>query len=459
MSIKSIIFDLDGVLVEMKERHFEALNRALESIDKKYVIGLDEHLSTYDGLPTTKKLQILTKNKGLPEEVYNEVWERKQKATIDIINEEITYDERLRSIFKKLSKKYTIAVCSNSIRETTKLMLLRLGLLEFVHFQYSNQDVKNPKPNAEIFLKAMISAGVNPNETLIIEDSHIGRKAVLASGAYLLGVSQVSDVTLEAIENKINEIESKNDVKPKWQGGHMNILIPMAGKGSRFEKANYIFPKPLIDVFGKPMIQVVIENLNIEANYIFVVQKEHYEKYALKVLLNLVAPNCTIIQVDGITEGAACTTLLAKEFIDNDKPLLMANSDQYVEWDSNNFLYSMTSPEIDGGILTFKSTHPRWSFAKLGEDGFVEKVAEKEPISDLATVGIYYWSKGSDYVKYAEQMIANEDRVNGEFYTCPVYQYAINDGKKIKTFNVDKMWGMGIPSDLEYFLENYKGKI
>jgi dTDP-glucose pyrophosphorylase len=236
----------------------------------------------------------------------------------------------------------------------------------------------------------------------------------------------------------------------------MNVLIPMAGAGSRFEAAGYTFPKPLIEVNGKPMIQVVVENLNIEANYIFIVQKEHYEKYNLQYLLSLIAPNCKIVQVESLTQGAACTTLLAKEFIDNDSPLVMANSDQFVEWNSNEALYAFSADGIDGGILTFEATHPKWSYAKLGDDGFVSEVAEKKPISNLATVGIYFWNKGSDYVKYAEQMIDKDIRTNGEFYVCPVFNEAISDGKKIRVKNIEKMWGIGTPEDLNYFLENYK---
>ena len=452
--IKLIIFDLDGVLVDAKDMHYYALNRALSDIDEDYVIERDEHLSIYDGRPTKVKLKLLTENKGLPECKYDEVWSGKQKATIDIINETFTYDERIREVLSYLSSKYKIAVCSNSIRNSTKMMLLRKGFIEYIDFFISNQDVVKPKPSTEMFLKAMLRAKVDPNETLIIEDSHIGRQAAINSGAHLLGVARVEDVTISNICNKINSITSNNISKPKWQGGDMNVLIPMAGAGSRFEKAGYTFPKPLIEVKGKPMIQLVVENLNIDANHIFIVQKKHYEEYHLKALLNLITPNCKIVQVDEITEGAACTTLLAKEFINNNDPLLIANSDQFIKWDSNNFLYSMTSPEIDGGILTFKATHPKWSFAKLGNDGFVEKVAEKEPISDLATVGIYYWAKGSDYVKYAEKMIEKDIRVNNEFYVCPVYNEAIQDSKKIKTFDVEEMWGLGTPEDLTKFLEN-----
>jgi dTDP-glucose pyrophosphorylase len=205
------------------------------------------------------------------------------------------------------------------------------------------------------------------------------------------------------------------------------------------------------------MIQVVVENLNIEAHYIFLVQKDHYEKYNLKHLLNLIAPGCDVVQVDGITEGAACTTLLAKELINSDEPLLTVNSDQFVEWNSNEVLYSWSADSIDGGILTFKGTHPKWSFAKLDENGFVSEVAEKSPISDNATVGIYYWKKGSDYVKYAEQMIDKNVRTNNEFYVCPVFNEAIQDGKKIKIKEIKKMWGLGTPEDLNYFLQNHKG--
>jgi dTDP-glucose pyrophosphorylase len=162
------------------------------------------------------------------------------------------------------------------------------------------------------------------------------------------------------------------------------------------------------------------------------------------------------VYVDSVTEGAACTTLLAKEFIDNDMHLLIANSDQFVEWDSTRFYYQLTDQNADAGIATFKSTHPKWSYAKLGNDGFVTEVAEKNPISENATVGIYYWNKGSDYVRYAEQMILKNIRTANEFYVCPVFNEAILDNKKISIWSIDKMWGLGTPEDLKYYLEHYK---
>ena len=295
-----------------------------------------------------------------------------------------------------------------------------------------------------------------PKNTVVIEDSHIGRQGALDSGAHLVPVQDSHDVTFDKINAAYDILEGVKRQSIPWRNKKMNVLIPMAGAGSRFAQAGYTFPKPLIEVHGKPMIQVVVDNLNIEAHYIFIVQKEHYEKYNLKQVLSLISPNCDIIQVDGLTEGAACTTLLAKQLIDNDEPLLMANSDQYVEWNSNECLYAFTADGIDGGILTFKATHPKWSYARVDDDGFVKEVAEKNPISDNATVGIYYWKKGSDYVKYAEQMIEKNIRTNNEFYVCPVFNEAIGDNKKIRIKEIEGMWGIGTPEDLNYFLENKK---
>jgi dTDP-glucose pyrophosphorylase len=295
-------------------------------------------------------------------------------------------------------------------------------------------------------------------ETLIIEDSHVGRTAALNSGANLLAVENSTSINLDMILNEVQKIDNKTQSinSVPWRDSTLNVLVPMAGLGSRFADAGYIFPKPLIEVNNKPMIQVVVENLNIEAHYIFIVQKEHYEKYNLKQVLSLISPGCDIIQIDGVTEGAACTTLMAKELINNSNPLLISNADQFLEWSANDCMYAFSADSIDGGILTFESTHPKWSFAKLGDDGLVCEVAEKKPISSNATCGVYYWKHGSDYVKYATSMIEKNIRTNNEFYVCPVFNEAIQDNKKIKIKHIDKMWGLGTPGDLQYFLDNYE---
>ena len=376
--IKLIIFDLDGVLVEAKQIHYEALNKALGDA---YTISWDEHLSIYDGLKTNQKLDMLTERKGLPKEDHKRVWNDKQRHTLEAL-QQLTPSPALQSVLSALvADGYKIAVCSNSVRKTVLTVLSKLGVIEFIDLIMSNEDVKNSKPHPEMYWKAMSIIGVLPEETLVVEDSPYGLLAASRSRAHIMRVGSPKEISYinifkHLINNKMNTI-------PKWKDEKLNVLIPMAGAGSRFEQAGYTFPKPLIDVRNKPMIQVVVENLNIDANFIYIVQKKHREKYNLDTLLNLITPGCKIVEVDGLTEGAACTALLARAYINTDAPLFFANSDQFVEWDSNEFMYKMQETNADGGIVTFKATHPKWSFAKINKyTGLVEEVAEKNPISD-----------------------------------------------------------------------------
>lgn len=448
--IKAVIFDLDGVLVDAKELHYEALNNALP---KEYEIPLKEHISTFDGLKTRQKLDMLSQKKGMPLDIHDEVYKMKQLKTAEALKN-IKVSENLTELFKYLkSKNIKIGVCSNSIRQTVLIVLGKLDLFEYIDVIYSNEDVILSKPSPEIYWRCMIDMKLNAEDVLIVEDSPYGLKAAIKSGANVFRVESCNDVTLENLKSEL--IEPKNNKDIVWTDKKLNVLIPMAGAGSRFKNAGYTFPKPLIEVRKKPMIQVVLENLSINANYIFLVQKEHKAKYNIESMLKLIKPNCKVIEVDGLTEGAACTALLARDYIDNDNPLFFANSDQFVEWNSTDFFYKMNEKNLDGGIVTFKSTHPKWSYAKLDEDGYVSKVEEKNPISTNATVGFYYWKKGSDFVHYADKMIEKNIRVNNEFYVAPVYNEAISDQKKIGTHDAEKMWGIGTPEDLNYFLENY----
>ena len=448
--IKLVIFDLDGVLVEAKNIHYESLNKAL---DPQFAINWDEHLLTYDGLKTNQKLEMLHIKKGLPQELFKQVWDKKQYYTLKSLKELKPSPQLQVCMDLLIQSGYKLAVCSNSIRKTVLTVLSRLDIIDRFDLILSNEDVQNSKPHPEIYWKAISMMGCLPEETLIIEDSPFGLLAANRSKSHVMRVESPKDITYNNIYKYLN---NQINMTPKWKNEKLNVLIPMAGAGSRFEQAGYTFPKPLIEVNGKPMIQVVIENLNLDANYIYVVQKSHREKYNLDTLLNLLTPGCKIVETDELTEGAACTALLSKKYIDSDAPLFFANSDQFVEWDSNEFMYKMQETNSDGGIVSFLATHPKWSFAKVDENGLVTEVAEKKPISNTATVGFYYWKHGSDFVKYAEQMIEKNIRVNNEFYVCPVFNEAIKDKKHIRTFNVSKMWGLGTPEDLKYYLENYK---
>ena len=240
----------------------------------------------------------------------------------------------------------------------------------------------------------------------------------------------------------------------------LNIVIPMAGRGSRFAEAGYKDPKPLIPVHGKPMIQVVVENLmpKYEHRFIFICQNQHIKDYDLVPKLKSMAKNVEIIGIDGITEGQVCTVLKAKHLIDNDEPLMTANSDQYIDFDINDYLSVMDDKSLDGLIMTMKADDPKWSYAKTDKDGFVVETAEKKVISENATVGIFNFRRGKDLVRSAEQMIADNIRVNNEFYTCPCYNYLIREGKKIGIYGIGEeykgMYGLGIPNDLDFFLNH-----
>ncbi len=452
--IKVIIFDLDGVLVNTKKIHFETLNKSLKK-NKLNLISYEDHLKIYDGLPTKEKLNILSKKFWISNSSKNKILKDKKKFTSKILKEKISYNKKIEKIFSVLSKKYKIVVATNAVKETLNICLSKLKIKKYVNFSICNEDIINPKPNPEIYFKIFIKFGIYPNQCLILEDSSYGRQAALSSGGNLMPIKEEKEVTLNNIKSHINAKlnKMKNTKSEQWEDNNLNILIPMAGAGKRFAEAGYTFPKPLIEINNKPMIQWVLDCINIKANFIFLILKEHQEKYNISSVLKILRPNCKIIEINHLTEGAACTTLLAEKFINNDNPLIIANSDQFIKWNSSNVMYNLINKKYDGAILTFKSIHPKWSYVKSDNDDIISEVAEKKVISNRATVGVYYWKKGSDYVKYANQMIDQNIRVNNEFYVCPVYNEALKDKKKIKAVDVDEMIGLGTPEDLNVFIK------
>ena len=239
----------------------------------------------------------------------------------------------------------------------------------------------------------------------------------------------------------------------------LNIVIPMAGAGSRFAKQGYRDPKPMIPIHGTPMIKVVIDNLrpSMPHRFIFICQKSHLSEYGLQQKLSDWAPGCAIVSIDGLTEGASCTVLCAKALINSPEPLMIANSDQYIDCSIDQYLEKMDSEDLDALIMTMKADDPKWSFVGFDTEGRVEKVVEKRVVSDEATVGIYNFRSGSDFVNLAEEMIADDERVNGEFYVAPVYNRLIVKGKNIGVANIGSvgfgMYGLGTPDDLDAFLK------
>lgn len=452
--IKYILSDMDGVLIDAKDWHYDALNMALQECGYK-PINREEHLTIFDGLSTSQKLNKLYEMGRVKKEDFFKINELKQYYTWQIGKERIEPMQRHMEAFSKLKDEgYKIVVCSNSIRKTVDLFIEKANLTQYTEFLLSNEDIKRKKPYPDIYLEAMKKLNAQPEECLILEDNFNGIKAAKSSGAHLLKIDTILDVNYINIKRKINQIEGNMSI---------NIVIPMAGAGSRFVKAGYTDPKPFINIDGKTMIERVLENLYYpDARYILIARKEH-----LEARLDLAAKikekyNVEFITVDKLTEGTVCTVLHARKLINNDTPMVIANSDQIIDIKFEDFVNDCLNRKLDGSILTFldKENNPKWSFAKTDEYGFVTETKEKQLISNRATVGIYMWAKGSDFVDSAIDMIAKNYRVNNEFYTCPTYNYLIEYGKKIGVYDIDfdQMHGVGTPEDLNIYLEILKNK-
>ena len=232
--------------------------------------------------------------------------------------------------------------------------------------------------------------------------------------------------------------------------------MPMAGKGSRLQNFDP-YPKPLVKVLGKTIVEWSIETLGIDGNYIFCCKKEHIEKFKIDKLLKKIIPNCKIVSIDYQTKGTAQSVLEAIKLIDNDDELIISDTDHYLNWNSEFFNKEIRKKDIDGCVMVFPEeyTSKKASYVKIDGDGYVIKSAEKQPISKIATVGVHYFKKGSDFVKYANQMIDNGLEFNNEFYVTPVYNLFVKENKKIITFPVKKMWALGSPEEVSIFLKEF----
>lgn len=451
--IKTIVFDLDGVLCDTPDLHFNTFQAAVcKYLDVRITKG--EHDVNFNGLSTNKKLETLQAKYNFSDETKKQIWEEKQRLTTLEIQACLNKDDEKINLLELLSEKYTLVCASNCIRQTMDLMLERLGIQKYFKYTLCNEDVKNIKPHPEIYLRAMIQVECGPKETLIIEDSKFGFEAAKQSGAHILRVSNSHEVNERSINEKLSTLVNER-VGYKYKNKNLNIVVPMAGQGSRFAQAGYTFPKPLIHVdHNKTMIELATDCLDIDGKYIFIVLKEHDEQYNLSEYLGQIIPDSQVVLQPGKLNGAVLSVLMAEELINNDQPLIIMNSDQYIEYDVFDFMKKNEYDNLDASILTFNASHPKWSFAKINDEGLVTEVAEKRPISNIATVGVYWWRRGSDFVKFAHQMMDKNITVNNEFYVCPVFNEAIQDGLRVGIFNVDEMWGLGTPEDLEYYLQH-----
>jgi beta-phosphoglucomutase-like phosphatase (HAD superfamily)/dTDP-glucose pyrophosphorylase len=454
-----IFFDLDGVLIDLRELHRDAYISAWNTLNPASTIDAIFHSKFLEARPTKDKIPIC--NRELQTSTHTDgVSALKQTITGQLLTDCTGLTSVTYTIKWLKAQGHILACCSNSIRNTINIALTKLDILDQFDLILSNEDVSQSKPNPEIYLKAAARFGVDPTTCLVFEDSVVGKRAATDAGCHVIPVTNASDITRDFVSlcmagfSRIPAYVHNADFC-------INLVIPMAGLGSRFEKEGYKTPKPFLPIYGKCMYKWVVENmlpqnplLRSKVRTHIVIRQEH-----LSMFESTNPGNIQLHIVPALTEGPACTVLSVKDIINTGNPLVIANSDQHLEWDSDALYYSLLHPSVDGVISTFAQPDPfdiKWSYAKIDTDKKVTEVAEKRYISSNASTGIYGWSRGADFVRYTESMIRQNIRVNNEFYVCPVYNEAISDAKCIRVLECDKMWGLGIPQDYEYFLAKWR---
>ena len=437
-----VAFDLDGTLLDCREVHREALDDALRE-EGLPPIPEGEHLARMDGLPTDRKLGLLHAEGRITQAQRERVAERKARLTAERICP-LGPEPRLTRLFSHLSGLgVATAVVSNARRRTVVDVLDALGLEPDV--VVSNEDVSEPKPHPEGYLRAMSAAGASPETTLVLEDAPAGKRAARASGARLVPVFDPEDLTVESVSSYLAG------------GTSFDVVVPMAGDGSRFAAEGYDLPKPMVDVAGEPMVSLAVRTLGLpEGRHVFLARSEHLSRYPMGGYLAGLAREALVVPVEHRTEGAACTVLLAADALGLDtstRPLVVANSDQAVDWDPDAVLHRMVSRRLDGMVLCFPAPdrNPKWSYAEEGPDGLISRVAEKDPISDLATAGVYVWRRGRDFARTTRAMVTAGTKTRGEYYVCPTFQPLIDAGMRFEAPRCE-MHGLGTPADLRLYL-------
>ncbi len=448
-----LLFDLDGVLVDFRDLHKKAFIQAWNSLYPSYLIHEELHERELEARSTKQKIAILMNRFSSLSVSEKDVSLLKQTLTSSLLEKEPVYDHVKQTLQWLKEQNIPFACCSNSILSTIQTSLNKLAPLSNFAFLLSNEDVSLPKPSPEIYQLAIQRSGASPEEILVFEDSVVGKKAARDAGLHVIDIIDALDITPRFIEYTL--YHRMRPLLPQF-----NIVIPMAGLGSRFSTVGYNIPKPFLPIFGKPMYETVLHNLIPpelfpHTQIHLIVRKEH-----LPLFHNHSYSNLHLHGIPSLTEGPACTVLTLKDLINNDTPLMIANSDQYLEWNAMDFYYCLSHPDWDGVISTFHQPNPedkRWSYVNMNNQGEVTEVAEKQVISQWATTGIYGWKRGSDFVEGAEKMIHRNERVNNEFYVCPVYDQTIHSTppRRIRTLHCKKMWGLGVPDDYELFCRTF----
>ncbi|MBB4007824.1 glycosyltransferase family 2 protein [Allorhizobium taibaishanense] len=307
---------------------------------------------------------------------------------------------------------------------------------------------------AQLFIESAMSS-------IRCEDRHDGKYFISSTlNQIIIGGGSVSNFSIPAKHyHSFYTPEKYKEYVEKFYGRsgekqEVVLVVPGAGEGSRFAKEGWLKPKPFIDVDGKPMIERVLENVRPRnSKVVTLLRAEHIEKNTS--IVDRIGRIASVQSVEKLTEGTLCTVMLARKHFNDSDMVIVANSDQLIDFSVDDFVDDCINRDLDGSILVFKDAelNPKWSFAKINNQGLVEEVAEKKAISEYATVGVYLFRRADALVKATIDMIANNDRINNEFYTCPAYNYMIDEGARIGIYEVEReaMHGLGTPEDMRAF--------
>ncbi len=438
--IKVLLLDFDGVVADCDMLHDTAFYQALDSVANIKLTDVEKY--NLRALTSVTKVQQLSFKYNIDEQKKQEILSTKDRIKKNIIAQTdykcIHFCPYIHDVFAYCKEHgIKIGLVSNSKRWLLDTVLEQLNH-SFEHI-ISNEDIEHPKPAPDAYLKALQLFNVNANEALAVEDSPYGIESAKTAGIKTIGITSHKSLTASLIHEYRNGKTVNADMYPMHD---VQLVIPAAGRGTRFHPLEV--PKPFAPINKLPMIQAVINNIGLDCNT-HIILREDIKEYAKKL------PYKNIHYLPYVTCGTVSTMQWIRSHLDMSKPLIIANCDQMIKYDSKVFYKAMIQ-KLDGAILTFRATHEKWSYAKVDNQGYVTEVAEKVPISDLATVGIYFWTKAHFFFDDADEMMENNDTVNNEFYTCPTYNYSIKKGRKIKTFDVDEMIGLGTYEDYTDFI-------
>jgi HAD superfamily hydrolase (TIGR01509 family) len=462
-AVRLIIFDLDGVLVESRDLHYEALNRALTEVaGPEFAISRDEHESVYDGLSTNQKLRLLTASKGLAEHLNHAIWTRKQELTEELVRTILRPTQHvLDAVVALKAMGFPIAVASNCIRSSVRSILEAIGIAPHIDVYVSNEDVAQPKPDPDMYLSVCRAFCVDPSEALVIEDSPKGFEAAARAGCHLMRVHSPADLSIAAVRDRIAAVESIQET--------VTVVVPMAGPAPEMWASGISggvaeAPVGLVDTAGKSIIQwamSAVRSRRFSLRYVFIVKHSVLKSFNVASLC-AAAVDYAPLRIEGIqtdTLGAVRTIMsISDAAIPRDSPLVVTDGHHIAEWGVGHSFDTLLSTHADGAIAVHRSADPRWSYVRHvpGQPVTVAEVrTDRDPVSSHACTGLYYYRRAGDFFSAAESLVARGARERGLYYTASTFNELISRGRRVVTVPVERMWSLRTPSEARSFSLHY----